>query len=122
MAYTFQSRATADLIMLKANAEQILKLLDKPLLEAGILTVEQIPTALAVLDKAVEEDEARRKAIKEDMDGIGDVTPEQEAAAAAESAKLGPVSLRQRVVPFADMLRRSAAEGKPVTWTVPVAK
>lgn len=119
MAYTFQSRATADLIMLKAAAEQILKLLDKPLHEAGILTVEQIPAALATLEKAVLEDDARRQAIKEEMDGVGESSKEQESAAAADSAKLGPVSLRQRVAPLADMLRRSAAEGKPVTWTAP---
>ncbi|MEZ2738329.1 MULTISPECIES: DUF1840 domain-containing protein [Comamonas] len=119
MAYTFQSRATADLIMLKAAAEQILKLLDKPLHEAGILTVEQIPAALATLEKAVLEDDARRQAIKEEMDGVGESSKEQESAAAADSAKLGPVSLRQRVAPLADMLRRSAAEGKPVTWAAP---
>ena len=119
MAYTFQSRATADLIMLKAAAEQILKLLDKPVNEAGILTVEQIPAALETLDQAVKADEARRQAIKDEMEGAGSGSKEQELAAAQESAQLGAVTLRQRVVPFADMLRRSAAEGKPVTWVAP---
>lgn len=116
MAYTFQSRATADLIMLKGTAEQILKLLGKPLNESGIITVEQIPQVLELLDKAVQEDEARRQAIKEGMEERGDGA--DHASVAAEAAQLGPVSLRQRVVPFSDMLRRSAAEGKAVTWTV----
>ena len=66
MAYTFQSRATADLIMLKATAEQLLKLLDKQVGEPGIVTVEQIPHALDVLERAVAEDDAKRKAIEID--------------------------------------------------------
>ena len=108
MAYTFQSRATADLIMLKAAAEQILKLLDKPLHEAGILTVEQIPAALATLEKAVLEDDARRQAIKEEMDGVGESSKEQESAAAADSAKLGsePASARGPLGRYAAPQRR----------------
>ncbi|MGE8397705.1 MAG: DUF1840 domain-containing protein [Comamonas sp.] len=115
MAYTFQSRATSDLIMLKAPAEQILKLLDKPLGEPGIITVEQIPQVLEVLTQAVADDEKRRQALQ---DGIQDASAEASEQAAAASAELGAVSLHQRIVPLADMLRRSAAEGKPVTWKV----
>lgn len=115
MAYTFQSRATADLIMLKASAEHILKLLDKPLDEAGIITVEQMPQVLELLAQAVAEDEAHRKALQEETQ---DASEEASAHAAAASAELGAVSLQQRVVPFIDMLRRSATEGKPVTWKV----
>lgn len=115
MAYTFQSRATADLIMLKSTAEQILKLLDKSLGEPGIITVEQIPQVLQLLEQAVAEDDARRKALQEK---IKDANPEVSEEVAVASAELGAVSLHQRVVPFADMLRRSAAEDKPVTWAV----
>lgn len=117
MAYTFHSRATADLIMLKGTAEQILKILDKPRGEPGIITVEQIPQAIADLEQAVAEDEQRRRAIEEE---IRSGTEQDSAAAAAASAELGAVSLRQRVVPLVDMLRRSAQEGKAVTWTVPM--
>lgn len=115
MAYTFQSRATADLIMLKVHAEQILKLLDKSVGEPGIISVEQIPHALEILEQAVLRDDARRKAMQEE---INDASEEVSAQVAAASAEMGSVSLRQRVVPFIDMLRRSAAEGKPVTWRV----
>lgn len=115
MAYTFQSRATADLIMLKATAEQILKLLDKPVGEPGIVTLEQIPQVIATLEQAVAEDEQRRKELQEAADAP---SAEDSAQAAAASVELGAVSLRQRVVPFIDMLRRSAQDGKPVTWKV----
>jgi hypothetical protein len=115
MAYTFQSRATADLIMLKAPAEHILKLLDKPLGEPGIVTLEQIPQVLDLLARAVADDEARRQALQEEIKNSSD---EASTQAAAASAELGAVSLRQRIVPLVDMLQRSAAEGKPVTWKV----
>lgn len=115
MAYTFQSRATADLIMLRATAEQILGLLDKTPGAPGIITQEQIPAALSTLERAVQDDEARRQVVQADMEGL---EAGGSAEAAALSAELGAVSLRQRVAPFAEMLRRSAAENKPVTWTL----
>lgn len=115
MAYTFQSRATADLIMLKASAEHVLKLLDKPVGMAGIITVEQIPQVIATLEQAVAEDEQRRKELQAQIQAP---TVQESSQAAAASAELGAVSLHQRVVPFLDMLRRSAQEGKPVTWSV----
>ena len=85
MAYTFHSRATADLIMLKGTAEQILKILDKPRGEPGIITVEQIPQAIADLEQAVAEDEQRRRAIEEE---IRSGTEQDSAAAAAASTGL----------------------------------
>lgn len=118
MTYTFQSRVTADLIMLKVTAEQVLKLLGKPLHEPGIVTVENIPEAVAILEKAALEDDARRKTIKDEMEGrrLDDAATQEQIATTSEL--LGPISLRQRVVPLIDMLRSSAEENKPVTWTV----
>lgn len=115
MAYTFQSRATADLIMLKGPAEQLLKLLDKSVGAPGIFTVEQIPQVIATLEQAVAEDEQRRKALQQEQQAI---TAQESAAAAAASAEMGAVSMHQRVVPLLDMLRRSAEANKPVTWSV----
>lgn len=117
MSYTFQSRATADLIMLRAPAEQILKLLDRPLNAPGVLTVEQIPHALEVLEQAAQADDARRKAIQAEMEHASADVKEQEAAA-KEAGNLGPVSFRHRLVPFVAMLRSSAEDNKAVTWGV----
>lgn len=113
MAYTFESRATGELLMLKATAEHLLKLLDKTPGEPGIITVEQIPQALATLDAAVAQDEARRQALQAQDEHTSEAASTE---AALTSAEIGAVSLRQRVVPFADMLRRSAQENKAVTW------
>ena len=112
--YTFQSRAAADLLMLEATAKHILQLLDKTPGEPGLITVAQIPAALETLAKAVEADEARRKALE-----LAAQSPDADtsAKAGAESAELGAISLRQRVAPLADMLRASLAENKDLTWT-----
>lgn len=111
--YTFKSRAAADMLMLEATAKHILQLLDKTPGEAGILTVEQIPAALQRLEQAVQEDDARRKVLQE---AAQSQDAQSSAEAAAESAALGSISLRQRVAPLADMLRLSLSEGKDVTW------
>ena len=108
MAYTFQSRATADLMMLKTSAEQVLQLLDRPFGVPGILTVAQIPAALQALEQAAAEDEARRKSTQEAL------LEEQESDQQAGNSEA--VSLRQRIVPLADMLRRSQEQNQPVTW------
>lgn len=113
--YTFQSRAAADLLMLEATAKHILQLLDKTPGEPGIITVAQIPAALETLAKAVEADEARRKALE-----LAAQSPDAgtSAKAGAESAELGAISLRQRGwLLWPDMLRASLAENKDLTWT-----
>lgn len=113
MPYQFKSRATADLIMLDATAQRLLALIGKETGRPGIITLEQIPAAIAALEQAVQSDEAQRAAAgkgQEDADASED---------GEDDAKVSPrdaVSLRQRVAPFIDMLKRSAAEGRDVTW------
>lgn len=108
MPYKFKSRATADLIMLDANARKLLEIIGKsPDDQQGIITVEQIPAAIAALEAAAAEEATQRKA---ELEEAGD--EQEEAQASTQDG----VSLGQRIVPFVDMLRRSAAEGKDVTW------
>ncbi|MDR0226850.1 MAG: DUF1840 domain-containing protein [Burkholderiaceae bacterium] len=108
MLYKFKSRATADVIMLESNGRRLLEIIGKTPDGSGIITAEQIPAAIAALEAAVADDEARRRAQPEDgaQDDGGD-----EAGGAADA-----VSLRQRAMPLIDMLRRSAAEDSDVTW------
>ena len=113
MAYKFKSRATADLTMLDATGKQILQILGKTPGEPGIVTVEQIPDAIAALEKAVQEDDQRRKALEEDAKN-GD--PKAGEALAKLGDEMGAVTLRQRAKPLVDMLRASAEENKGVTW------
>lgn len=97
MLYKFQSRATADLIMLEANGRQFVQIMGKTPGQSGIITAAQIPAAIAAIEAAIAADEQAQAAPQEDKDDQ-------------------PVRLRQRAVPLLDMLRRSAAEGRDVTW------
>ncbi len=106
MLYKFKSRATADVIMLESNGRQLVQIMGKTPGQSGIVTVEQIPGAIAAIEAAIAAEEraraqAREEAQAQDEDG-GD-RPEA-------------VHLRQRATPLLDMLRRSAAEGREVTW------
>ena len=113
MPYKFKSRATADLIMLDASARKLLAIVGKDADGPGIITAMQIPGALAALEQAVVEEEARRAASGETQDAEdGAQDDENDAPAGAADG----VSLRQRTAPFIDMLKRSGAEGRDVTW------
>lgn len=107
MLYKFKSRAAADLIMLEAQGRQVLKIIGKDPAPRGIVTAEQIPAAIAALEEAVRQDEARRAALAEEAGDSAD-------ADAAEPKEV--VHLRQRVAPFIEMLRRTAHEGYDLVW------
>lgn len=110
MPYKFKSRATADLIMLDANARTLLEIMGKSPDDAqGIITVAQIPAAIAALEAAAEE--AARRNDQSNAQPEGDEQDED-----ADPVSHDSVALAQRIVPLVDMLRRSAAEGKDVTW------
>lgn len=109
MLYKFKSRATADLIMLEVNGRQILEIIGKSPEAHGIVTVEQIPAAIAALEAAAAEDAARRAA-----SGANEADEAEEEA--PPSGAQDGVSLGRRVAPLVEMLRRSAAEGMDVTW------
>ena len=108
MLYKFKSKATGDLIMLEPNGRRVLQLIGKSPDATGIIQPPQMAAAIAALEAAVAQEEADQKAA------------EQEAEAKGEKLqpKADTVSLRQRAVPFIEMLRRSEAAGKDVVWGV----
>lgn len=115
MLYKFKSRATADVIMLQANGRQLVHLMGKdPDAAHGILTLEQIPAAIAALEQAIAaEDQARVQARHAAQEGkhaanAGDSESESECPPA--------VHLHQRAAPLLDMLRRSHHAEREVTW------
>lgn len=110
MVITFQSRASADILMFGEVAERLLSIAGKdPKAPQGILTVEQLPDAIARLREAIEADRARvREADRADPDRAEDEDIPKGMAA--------PVSLHQRGWPLLEMMTRSLAEGVPVTW------
>ena len=81
MLYKFKSRATADVIMLEPNGRQIVQIMGKTPGQGGIVTVEQIPGAIAAIEAAIVADEraraqAREEATQDGEDGNGNGSAE----------------------------------------------
>ena len=113
MLYKFKSKATGDLIMLEPQGKQILNIIGKEPGAQGIIMVSEMMAAIDALHAAVVQEEQARQAAKE-------APQEHGAAHEAASSADGPraIGLKQRVVPFVDMLRRAQAEDKEVVWGV----
>jgi hypothetical protein len=106
MLVTFKSVASGDLIMFEENGKEVLALLGKDPEEArGVVTVDQLPEAIAAL----------RTAIAADKASLAGQAPDENEADPAVDRK---VKLFQRAAPLLEMLERSLAEHRPVTWGV----
>jgi hypothetical protein len=108
--YKFKSRASGDLIMLEPNGRQILSIIgktDSASLNKGIVLPKDMPMAIAALEASiVSEENARAAAIAEAKDK-GEAVPKFEG-----------ISLKQRALPFIDMLKRCHRADKEIVWGV----
>lgn len=107
MLYKFKSRVWGDLIMLEPNGRQALEIIGKEPGARGIIQWQQMPEAVAALQQAIADDEARRE--------------EEQEASRAEGHELAvdeAVSLRRRLVPMIDMLRHCHQAEADVVWGV----
>lgn len=100
MIYKFKSAASGDLIMLGPQGDQLLRLLGREPALKGIIEPTAMPAAIVTLQTAA--------AAEEDQGSTDD----------AEAPVRPAVSLRQRLWPMIDMLRRSQAANEPVVWGV----
>ncbi|MET0542610.1 MAG: DUF1840 domain-containing protein [Variovorax sp.] len=107
MLYRFKSQATADVVMLEANARQLLDIIGKSAGPKGIITVDQIPAAVAALEAAVRNEGANPH--NHDSHAV---------EGHAEDAERQHVGLHQRASPLIHMLKDSQADGKDVVWGV----
>ncbi len=105
MIYTFKSQAAADVIMLALNGEQMLSIVGKEATPKGVITVEQMPAAIAALKSAID---VHEKAVAQRAKD-----PSQSVEVQGDS-----VRLRDRAAPFIDLLTQSAAAGKDVVWGI----
>jgi hypothetical protein len=110
---TFKSAATADVIYFGDVAKRMMELMGKEAAEKGIVTVEQLPEAIARLRAAIAEDkQSHREHVMEEAGA----EPKTETAADGGSRPF--VSLTQRAVPLLAMLEEALGEKKPVVWGV----
>lgn len=111
MIYKFKSKNSGDVIMLQPNGQRVLEIIGKhsaadPSVK-GILLPEQMPQALSALANAIASEEAaRREAIA------------QAQADHAPPPRFESVSLRQRALPFMDMVRQCLKAREAITWGV----
>ena len=108
--YKFKSRAAADLIMLEPNGRQILGILgrsDAAAQAQGILLPKHMPEAVEKLQAAIQADEDQRARLVQEALAKGEAPPRFEG-----------ISLRQRAVPFIEMLKRCHAADKEIVWGV----
>lgn len=108
MLITFKSKAGGDVIMFGEIAQQLLKILGKDSNEKkGIITSEQLPTAISQLQQAIKGDKATSSA----SSGFTDEDDE-----AAKKGIDAPVSLAQRATPLLDLLQSAQSENTHVIW------
>ena len=107
MLYKFKSKAAGDLIMLEPNGRRVLEIIGKDPGPKGIIEPGQMPGAIAALEAAISREEADQQAAIEEAQAKGQVPP-----------KPAEVSLRQRALPFIEMLRRCEKAGKEIVWGV----
>ena len=108
--YKFKSRAAGDLIMLEPNGRQILTILgrtDAAAQARGILLPEHMPEAIEKLQAAVQADEDHRARAIQEAHDKGETPP-----------RFDGISLRQRAVPFIEMIKRCQKAGKEIVWGV----
>ncbi len=108
MLYKFKSKTTGDVIMLEPNGRRVLEIIGKETQTGkGIILPEQMSAAIAALEAAIAQEDADRKAAEADALANHEPPPRFEA-----------ISLRQRALPFIDMLRRCEKAGTEIVWGV----
>ena len=105
MLYKFKSKTTGDLIMLEQNGRRVLEIIGKAPEPKGILLAAHMPAAIASLESAIAQEQIERQAGAAKHEGVDE-----------EGDKL--LGLRQRALPFIDMLKRCSRDGSDVVWGV----
>lgn len=103
MLYKFKSKTAGDVIMLEANGRKLLEVIGKDAGPTGIILAAQMPAAIQALQDAIALEDSQ-----------GDSNDKQDDAA----AKADTLGLRQRAVPFIDMLQRNYKANTDVMWGV----
>ena len=107
MIYKFKSKAAGDVIMMGPSGDHVLRIIGKQPAAKGIIEPDDMPAAIAAVERAILEEEAQRK--------------QAEAEAEAEGRTLPPrdsVTLRQRAWPLVEMMRRAHAAREDIVWGV----
>lgn len=100
MLFKFKSKTAGDVIMLEANGRKVLEVIGKHAGPTGIILAAQMPAAIKALQEAIVHEESHDENHDENV---------------VHGDSLG---LRQRAMPFVDMLQRNHKVGTDVVWGV----
>ena len=106
MLYKLKSKAAGDVIMLGANGDQVMRIIGKEPAAQGIIEVADMPAAIAALQAAVLQSEAKHEP--------ADAAP----PSAGVNTGADRISLRQRAWPLVEMLKRAHGASEPIVWGV----
>ena len=106
MLFKFKSKNAADVIMLDANGRTLLEIIGKDAGPTGIILAAHMPAAIMALQRAIALEESTQKALEADADV--DVNAIHGDAP----------GLRQRAMPFINMLQRNHHASTDVVWGV----
>lgn len=109
MLIVFKSKAAGYVMMFVDVAHAMMEIMGKAPGPKGIVTVEQLPEAIARLKAAVAQDKAEKPVVDHD-ERLFEKTP--------EGGKREYVSLARRAVPLIELLEYSLKEAVPVVWGV----
>ncbi len=107
MLFKFKSKAAGDLIMLEPNGRRVLEIIGKTPDAKGIILPETMSAAVSALEAAINDEELAQQTANKTALAEGKPAPKFEA-----------ISLRQRAVPFIDMLKRCQKAGQEIVWGV----
>lgn len=99
MLYKFKSKAAGDVIMLQPGGDELLRILGREPAPKGILEVPAMAAAMASIQAAID-------------------AAEQPGDDDHDDHKPKKVSLRQRLWPMLEMIKRSHAADEPIVWGV----
>ena len=104
MLYKFKSKNAGDVIMLEPNGRRVLEVIGKGAGPTGIILASEMVSAIAALQEAIALEESTQQA--EEVDANPDMVHGDAPG------------LRQRALPFIDMLQRNSKAQTDVVWGV----
>ncbi|MBV8628810.1 MAG: DUF1840 domain-containing protein [Paraburkholderia sp.] len=109
MLVTFKCHAAPDVTMLENLAQYLLGIIGKRLGPRGVITYDELDTAITKLETAIATDK------KERAEHEGHF---HEGEDGREHHHEPAVGLAQRAFPFLDMLRAAKKEGNDIVWGI----
>jgi uncharacterized small protein (DUF1192 family) len=113
MLMTFKSKAAADVLMYEMHAKPLIDLLHKDV-QRGVITVAELPAAVALLEAEVAQIKAIETARERAQASALNDNQDEEALTGA----LLPVSFATRTYPLMEMLRAALKARHDVLWGV----